>query len=573
MKTFILILTISLPLSYSYGHQTVYEQLCDFNPNWKKYSTYVADAPAVHFKHDWQLVQFHLFHVLTVLESADISKLSRFEKENRLRLIRELSDYCEIGKFPINRVSETRIPVFIDEDDTHCAVGYLLKQSGYGEIAHEIALQQNLAWVPEIKSAELFELQKFSGLSIEEIKLIQGAYDFYAPGALTAYNKYEIPQQPQVINRTFDEKRRSQYDRRSGQWLYGESENGVLHGKWIQNYSADLPWIIGFYNHGKRTGQWKEYYKGTDILCRTEYWRNDKLNGIRTRYDQQGNIIETIQFKDGEAVLKTNYEKYNGLKWVRKPLMGDTVQTQIFDDKGALIAAGKETIYNPGNLEWFQNIELTALNTMAIQARNRVSSNGVRESQFQSFTPLVEYHKQGDWEYYASWKPEQVSVNEYTIQSIVQSYYANFWHDFHGLSNRFNSEKLSSHFDSLHVTYKNNQIEQFHGYGDRTEKHYLLIYYDNATNIGYQIQPAEIELHSILQFSSYGQRTPVYNPPAINRVKAYGAITTRGEKTGKWVYLDRTGNKLKETVYFVPEPIDAPAVKVKSVDQLVSGTP
>jgi antitoxin component YwqK of YwqJK toxin-antitoxin module len=571
MKTFILTLTFFLPLSCSFAHQTVYEQLCDFNPNWKKYPNYVSNAPAQTFKHDWQLVQFHLFNVLNVLESADLTHLSQFEKENRFRLIAELRDYSITGKFPVNYISEKRTPVFIDEDKTHCAVGYLLKQSGYADIAREIADQQNLAWVPEIQSNELFKLQKYSGLSIEEIKLIQGAYDFYAPGALTAYNKYEIPQQPQVIDRKFDEKRYSRFNRKSGQWLYGEEKNGILHGKWIQNYSADLPWIVGFYSHGKRTGQWKEYYKGTDILCRTEYWRNDKLNGIRTRYDRQGNIIETIQFKDGEAVLKTNYENHNGLKWVRKPLMGDTVYTQVFDDKGALIAAGKETIYNPGNLEWFQNIELTALNTMAIQARDQVSSNGVRESQFQSFTPLVEYHKRGDWEYYASWQPEQISANEYTIQSIIKSYYSNFWRDFLNVSNRFNAENLSSHFDSLHVTYKNNQIEQFHGYGDRTEKHYLLVYYDNATNIGYQFQPAEMDIHRILQHSSYGQSTPVYIPPAINRVKAYGEITPNGAKTGKWVFLDRIGNKLKETVYFVPEPIDMPAVKVKSVDQLAIG--
>ena len=53
--------------------------------------------------------------------------------------------------------------------------------------------------------------------------------------------------------------------------------------------------------NGKRSGRWKEYYPGTAILCRTEHWRNDLLNGVRTRYDKNGKIIETILFKDGEV--------------------------------------------------------------------------------------------------------------------------------------------------------------------------------------------------------------------------------------------------------------------------------
>lgn len=352
MKTILFTLLISFIGIHAHAHLTAYEQLCAFNPNWKKYPSSVPTIPAIHFKHDWQLVQFHLFHVLRVLDEADISDLTIHEKTNRARLIETLSTYCTSGRFPINTVSEKRTPVFIDAYDTHCAVGYLLKESGYGAIARDIAFQQNLAWVPEIKSDELLRLQQQSGLSLEEVKLIQGAYDFYAPGALTAYNKYEIPQQPQVIDRHFDEKdRRSRHDRKSGQWLYGAEKNGVLHGKWIQNYSANLPWIVGFYENGKRTGQWKEYYKGTDILCRTENWRNDQLNGIRTRYDRNGKVIETIQFKNGQAVLKTNFDARQGIKWVRKPLGGDTVFTQVFDENGALLAAGNETVYNPGNLE------------------------------------------------------------------------------------------------------------------------------------------------------------------------------------------------------------------------------
>ena len=41
-----------------------------------------------------------------------------------------LADYARQGRFPINYYRQERIPVFIDEHDTHCAVGYLMQHTG-----------------------------------------------------------------------------------------------------------------------------------------------------------------------------------------------------------------------------------------------------------------------------------------------------------------------------------------------------------------------------------------------------------------------------------------------------------
>jgi hypothetical protein len=91
---------------------------------------------------------------------------------------------------------------------------------------------------------------------LDELKLIQGAYDFYLPNAFLLPNKYEVPQKPEQVVRYFDGKTKKV-------WCLGEGSDGDLHGKWIQNYSASLPWIEGYFEHGKRSGRWKEYYKGT----------------------------------------------------------------------------------------------------------------------------------------------------------------------------------------------------------------------------------------------------------------------------------------------------------------------
>ena len=316
-----------------------------------------------------------------------------------------LADYAAQGRFPINYYRQERIPVFIDEHDTHCAVGYLMQHTGHEHMARRIAATNNYAWVREIEDEGLAAWQEASGFSLEELKLIQGAYDFYYEHAFLLPNKYEVPQKPEQVVRYFEGKDKDKV------WCYGEGTNGDLHGNWIQNYSSTLPWIVGYFEHGKRSGRWKEYYKGTDKLCRTEHWRNDKLNGIRTRYDREGRVIETILFKDGHAVTKTNTDHDKALRWVRSPLDSATVYTEVFTLEGALIAAGKERIHNPEGLSWFQNIELTALNTFAITARDgaprpeegvmvRRFDIGSFQQQIPGSHTLVQYRKEGEWVYY-----------------------------------------------------------------------------------------------------------------------------------------------------------------------------
>ena len=175
-------------------------------------------------------------------------------------------------------------------------------------------------------------------------------------------------------------------------WLSGEGKNGVLHGKWIQNAAPDVPWIEGYFTNGMRSGKWKEYYQGTNILCRTEYWENDTLNGVRTRFDKEGKIIEEITFKKGVAAMKVNTDHRSGLKYNRQQSDSTTVYTTIVNLEGTLLAEGKESIFNPsGRLKWFQNIELTALNSAVDIGKRPVTDiSGVAKVSGDLDFPVVE---------------------------------------------------------------------------------------------------------------------------------------------------------------------------------------
>jgi hypothetical protein len=476
---------------------TFYDQLCNFNFNWKKYELRAPVGEARHFNSDKEYIQAHLTCVLAILQSNPVDQLNAKQYNSRLHLIEVLDAYRLAGNFPMNYHRLERIPVFIDENQTHCAVGYLLQQTGCEEMALRISAKNNYAWLKDIDDPEFFEWQIASGFSLEELKLIQGAYDSYRFDAFYAPDKYVTPQKPACLLVYFEDgmTRKPLPAKTENIWCKGEGTDGVLNGKWVQNYGVGIPWIVGYFENGQRSGQWQEYYQGTKKLCRTENWRNNKLNGLRRRFDRAGKIIEEILFKDGNAITKTNYSLDDSLVYVRRPLDSVLVATEIYNFEGALIASGNEKIYNPGNLLWFQNIELTALNSASIQARdmpNAIQVYGDGYGGYSSYSgnggggiylspysyqninlyntpPLVQYKKEGNWIYY---KEYNYSANK----SLVNDY-RHFGKDLLNSMSAFDDFNANDSYDSIRVGYSDNLFRNFYGYGNGNSVHYEIRYF------------------------------------------------------------------------------------------------
>ena len=522
---------------------TFYEQLCNFNPNWKKYQNYAPKGASINFKTDNDLVQAHLKAVLKVLRHNPVDHLTTKQYKTRLHLMAVLNQYRKAGVFPQNYYREERIPVFIDEHNTHCAVGYLLQQTGFENVARRIAKKNNYAWVYEIDDPALPIWQKASGFTLEEIKLIQGAYDFYMPYALTAFNRFEIPQKPACISLYFEDKKsvKAAPHKEDRVWCYGEEKNGVLNGRWVQNYSHDLPWIVGFFEKGKRSGQWKEYYQGTNLLCRTEVWRNDELNGIRRRYNREGKLIEEILFKNGNAVKKTNHNFQSSLTWERTPIDSNLIYTVVYSFDGALLAKGYEKTKNPGNLQWFQDIELTALNTFAIKSRAYEQGNNSEVALYMA-APLVEYIKTENWTYYKEYLGNKPSTDFVSINRMLNNDYRFFNQDLKEAFNSFDDIVINEGFDSIVVNYFENSIIKLKGFGTTDFVHLEKEYFELP-----ELNRGIIYLGSPF----YGRLEPVYP------LKATRQYTKNGEKTGLWEYYDKN-QQLYKTVHFIlPKKEDA----------------
>jgi hypothetical protein len=544
-----------LGLAIQFTAHSLHDQLVAFNPNWKKYGDRLECSPEIQFKSDAALIQAHLVNVLHILHTNNTSHLTEDQLKSRDFMILNLENYCNDGNFPINREFLRRTPIFIDHNDTHCAVAYLLKQSGYEELARNIAREDNPGWLPFDKLQtdknkhllhELAQWQNSSGLTMEEVRLIQGAYDFYDENAFVALNRYELPQKPSCMVAYFDGRRGGKGNDYSEHniWCKGEGKDGILHGKWIQNYTSELPWIVGYYNEGKRTGQWQEYYQGTNQLCRTENWRNDQLNGVRKRFSREGKLIEEILFVNGVAAEKTNYDLEKSLTWVRKPIDGEVVSTEVFTMDGRLLAKGIERIFNPGNLSWFQNIELTALNTAAITARDNQAGSFMLQYGSRSkglgglfnTLPLVQYHKEGNWIYYNEFSEAGFKENDDALIG------AGLVNDFPHLSDvllqdiSLINKAVHHRFDSLQIAYEQNRLTDFIGSNANDYIHFHVSHH-SSTFVTEQVN----------NYYSNFQTNPIILP------SAYGQFNRNGEKIGEWSYIDSSGLLYKTENFILPE--------------------
>lgn len=528
----------------------LYDQLCAFNFNWKHHKAEAPEGAARVFASDKEYIQTHLSSVLTILRANPGTDLSKEQFRSRMHLIGLLDGYRQAGNFPMNYYRNERIPVFIDEHNTHCAVGYLMQQTGHEAMARRIAATDNYVWVKDIKDGEVPAWQVASGFSMDELKLIQGAYDSYMMNAFTLPNRYEVPQKPECITAYFEEPGVTPEKRTKWKvWLNGEGENGVLHGRWEQNYSETLPWITGHYTHGKRSGKWEEYYQGTTQLCRTEFWDNDKLNGVRTRFDRyNGQIIEEILFKDGIAVTKTNYEQ--GFKYVRTQIDSTLVWTDVYTIEGELMASGKEKIHNPGNLQWFQNIELTALNSISLSSQriNTISNNsgnndlGYQGVDLYAAPPLVEYKKEGTWIYHNQalyrlnrWGYNPLYVMDYRVIKEL---------------------KTNVQYDSIRVDYVNNELQHFYGFGAADFVHLFVEYYDP--------KPPVLTFDNF-QFDGQFQGNPVFRGyhqiELLPVLKTTGQYNECGQKIGEWKHYDEKGILYKLETFLVPRDEEETAAR------------
>lgn len=135
-------------------------------------------------------VSTHLRYVEELLRARDTSALPDELRDARAKNLDRLHAYWQAGRFPLNRPRADRVPRFLDDDEESalddlgpriCAVGHLLSLDLGLQAAREISEAFEYDYVPDIESDALAAWAEQSGLSLEELAMIQPSYGFEKP--------------------------------------------------------------------------------------------------------------------------------------------------------------------------------------------------------------------------------------------------------------------------------------------------------------------------------------------------------------------------------------------------------
>jgi hypothetical protein len=100
--------------------------------------------------------------------------------KSRLAQIARLAAYRNRGLFPVNEgANSSTTPIFVDDRDTACAVGHLMRLDGWLRDVEKIQQEDNLVYVTDIVAGPVARWVLTSGITIEEAALIQPAYSWF----------------------------------------------------------------------------------------------------------------------------------------------------------------------------------------------------------------------------------------------------------------------------------------------------------------------------------------------------------------------------------------------------------
>jgi len=160
---------------------TTLQQMENLNSYWKgKQLNEPVLQETIQLPDDVSLIQMHLSLVEKTLRAKDMRSLSPEQRESRNHCLDILHDYWQSGIFPINTRHAARTPYFIDDFGTACAVGQLIIETGYKDVAQKIHTENNFAYIRELNQ-QYPELQLWAdahGFEIDELAWIQPGYCF-----------------------------------------------------------------------------------------------------------------------------------------------------------------------------------------------------------------------------------------------------------------------------------------------------------------------------------------------------------------------------------------------------------
>lgn len=183
-STFLLLLLLffALPGYMSpIGPKTIRANLSKVNAQWRSFDDleFISQHASIAYHTGDLLIREHLMLVQRYLKEHPPADLTASALDARQQLLEQLWQYAIDMKYPQNQHKRKRTPIFIDEAQRYCAVGFLILASGHGTLAKEINATHHYGYLEAI--AEAYPIQEWAekyGFTLQELAWIQPSYDF-----------------------------------------------------------------------------------------------------------------------------------------------------------------------------------------------------------------------------------------------------------------------------------------------------------------------------------------------------------------------------------------------------------
>ncbi len=185
MKRYLLLIPVLLPIYLFAGllspqtEAPLFDHLTEVNPHIINHiDPDLTNKSPISFENDIERIQAHLSFVEQYLRSHQPEGLTEEQIALRMQSLDNLNRYWKNGEFPMNNYHMNQQPYFIDDRGVACAVGQLMVESGYADVAENIRKENNYGYVRDLsyQYPELGIWGSLHGFTEAELAWIQPAY-------------------------------------------------------------------------------------------------------------------------------------------------------------------------------------------------------------------------------------------------------------------------------------------------------------------------------------------------------------------------------------------------------------
>ncbi|MBA3461854.1 MAG: hypothetical protein H0T46_17975 [Deltaproteobacteria bacterium] len=258
----------------------------------------------------------HLQHVHDWLASRPATRPGLAAR--RAELLAALRTYIAKGTTPRNTDLPWRTPVFIDQEGTICAVGYLIESSVGRALPEKIATHHRYDFLEDIAASmpEVRQWVEESGLTLEELASIQPAYeepsvDGWRGWELAKFRPADGPSSRYGSGNFKDRNMAGDWKVLDGERVVGKGAMKSGRGAWTSFYATGEKLAEGRYVANAPEGRWKMFHRSGNLAAEGVFDGGTRVGKWRFYYDTPAKAAMAVGRFGGDGSVIGRWQHYD----------------------------------------------------------------------------------------------------------------------------------------------------------------------------------------------------------------------------------------------------------------------